>query len=273
MKAEIRTIARSMLAAVVLALPLSILPHGKLCAQGDGGDALLHDYTERFQYVGGGVGYSYWQNEADFGVTDRTIPCSRFTDGDGGGPVFELKAMLYPFHNTWFIFSPRIRYEARSGTFISPLPGEPVKGENSETVILQQEGQVDATLSTVSGELMVAVEFAETGFYVVAGGAGGLLLDGVYDYTERLLAPQGFVYAATETNEQQLLGGRQFDNFSSYVLDLRGGLGYMYRLNDFFALNVEALYSYPLTSVFEAPDVLKQQGVISTLSLLYNIGD
>ena len=47
----------------------------------------------------------------------------------------------------------------------------------------------------------------------------------------------------------------------------------MYRVNDFWAVNVEALYSYPLTSVFESPDLLKQQGVIGTLSILYNIGD
>lgn len=271
MKAEIRTIARSMLAAALLAVAAG--GGTPLCAQGDGGDALLHDYTERFQYVGAGAGYGYWKDEADFGVTDNMIPCSRFTDGDGSGPVFELKGIFYPMRNTWFIVSPRIRYEARSGTFISPLPGEPVKGENSETVILQQEGQVDATMSTVSGELMLGVEFAETGLYAVAGGSGGLLLDGVYDYTERLLSPQGFVYAATETNEQQLLGGREFENFSSYVLDLRGGIGYMYRVNDFWAVNVEALYSYPLTSVFESPDLLKQQGIIGTLSILYNIGD
>lgn len=270
MKAKITMIARSMLAAVVLA---SALPSSSLRAQGSGDDALLHDYTERFQYVGAGAGYSYWKNEADFGVTDNTIPCSRFTDGEGSGPVFEVRGIFYPLRNTWFLVSPRIRYEARSGTFISPLPGEPVKGENSETVILQHEGQVDATMSTVSGEIMVGVEVAETGLYAVVGGAGGLLLDGVYDYTERLLAPQGFVYAATGTNEQQLLGGRKFETFNSYVLDARGGIGYMYRINDFFALNVEALYSYPLTSVFEAPDKLKQQGFIGTLSLLYNIGD
>lgn len=270
MKAEIRTIARSMLAAVVLAFAL---PNLSLRAQGSGDDALLHDYTERFQYVGAGAGYSYWKDEADFGVTDNTIPCSRFADGEGSGPVFELKGMFYPLRNTWFLLSPRIRYEARSGTFISPLPGEPVKGESRETVILQQEGQVDATLSTISGEVMVGVEFAETGLYAVAGGSAGLLLDGVYDYTERLLAPQGFVYAATGTNEQQLLDGREFETFNSYVLDVRGGLGYMYRINDFFALNVETLYSYPLTSVFGAPDMLKQQGFIGTLSLLYNIGD
>lgn len=270
MKAEIGTVVRSLLAAFGAVLFVS---NESLRAQGDDDDALLHDYTERFQYIGGGAGYSYWKDEADFGVTDNMLPCSRFSDGDGGGPVFELKGIFYPLRNNWFILSPRVRYEARSGTFVSPLAGEPVKGENSETVILQQEGQVDATLSTISAEVTVGVEVAETGFYAVAGGSAGLLLDGVYDYTERLLSPQGFVYTATGSNEQKLLGGREFENFNSLVFDVRGGLGYMYRINDFFALNIEALYSYPLTSVFKEPDLLKQQGIIGTLSVLYNIGD
>jgi len=57
------------------------------------------------------------------------------------------------------------------------------------------------------------------------------------------------------------------------VADLSGSLGYIYRINDRFGLNVEASYSYPLLSAFNDPDLLKQQGVFGTLSLLYNIGD
>jgi len=260
--------------AVALLLATFVLCSAdRLHAQGSWGDALLHDYTERPQWIGAGLGFGYWIDDALFGVSDQALPCAVFSDGNGGGLLFEVKSIMYPFHNNWFIFSPRLRYEARSGTFITPLAGEPAKGENNETVILEQEAQVDATLGTVSLELMAGVEFFESGFYAVGGGEGGLLLSGKFDYTERLLSPQGFVYAATETNEQKLVGGRKFENFGSFVADLRGGLGYIHELGDSWALNAEFLYSYPVISALKDPDKLNQQGIMGTVSVLYNFGD
>ena len=241
--------------------------------QGRGGDALLHEPVIRYQYIGGGLGYGYWKSEASFGVADNNLPCAFFSDGEGKGLMAEAKAILYPLQSTWFILSPRLRYESRSSSFITPLAGEPIKGENNERIILQQEAQVDGDFGTLALELMVGAEIAETGFYITAGGAGGLLVDGIYNYTERLLSPQGYVYAGTGTNEQQLVGGRSFDNFGTLVFDLRGSMGYMYRLSDQFALNIEGVYSYPLTSAFNSPDLLKQQGIFGTLGLLYNFGD
>ena len=257
---------------MLIALSL-LLASPLLKAQGRESDALLHEPVVRYQYIGGGAGYGYWKSEASFGVTDNSLPCAFFSDGEGDGLIIEAKAILYPLQSTWFLFSPRLRYESRSSTFITPLPGEPIKGENNERVILQQEAQVDGDFGTLTLELMVGMEIAETGFYLSAGGAGGLLLDGFYNYTERLLSPQGFVYPATGTNEQQLLGGRKFDNFGTLVFDLRGSMGYMYRLNDNIAFNIEGVYSYPLTSAFNAPDLLKQQGIFGTLGVLYNFGD
>lgn len=259
--------------ALALSLVVFLFPERDLSAQGRGSDALLHDYTERPQWIGGGLGYGFWQNEANFGITDRELPCAFFTDGDGSGLVVEIKSIMYPFQNRWFIVSPRIRYEARSGSFISPLAGEPVKGENNETVILEQEAQVDATLGTLSGDLMVGVEFFETGIYLMGGGSFGLLTGGKYDYTERLLSPAGFVFAGSGTNEQQLLGGSKFDNFGSSVFDVRGALGYVHEIGDWWAVNVEAVYSHPMKSVLEDPELLKQQGIMGTVSILYNFGD
>lgn len=271
MKLSTRTISFPAIALLLAAF--FVAQHERASAQGSGADALLHDYTERPLWAGGGLGYGYWLNEASFGVSDRDLPCAFFTDGEGGGLLVELKSIMYPFPNNWFIFSPRLRYEARSGAFITQLAGEPAKGENNETVILEQEAQVDATLGTVSLELMVGVELFESGAYVVGGAAGGLLLSGTFDYTERLLGPTGFVFAGTESTEQQLVGGRKFENFGSFVADARGGAGYIYEIGDLWALNLEFVYSHPLTSVLNDPDVIKQRGFMGTFGVLYNIGD
>lgn len=244
-----------------------------MSAQGSADDALLHEKIMRYQYVGLAVGYGYWKSDADFGITDNSLPCARFSDGDGHGPVVEIKGIFYPLQSTWFLVSPRLRYETRSGSFITALPGEPVRGENNERVILQQEAQVDASMATLTLEGLIGLEFAETGLYMGVGGSAGLLLDGLYDYTERILSPEGFVYAENGETEKQLLGGREFETYKSITFDLRGALGYMYRASDTWAFNIEAVYAHPITSSFKDPDMLKQQGFFGTLGILYNFGD
>lgn len=257
--------------AISILLPLLLAPL-VLAGQGRGSDALLHAPVYRYQYVGGGIGYGYWKSDASFGVTENGLPCALFSDGEGDGLIVEAKGIFYPLQNTWLLVSPRLRWESRASTFITPLPGEPVRIDDGSRIILEQEAQVDADLGTLTLDLMVGVEIAETGFYIAAGGSGGLLLGGTYDYTERLLT-EGFVFSGTGETEQQLLEARAFENYGSIVADLRGSLGYLWRIDDRFALNIDAGYSYPLISAFDDPDMLKQQGILGTLSLLYNIGD
>ncbi len=259
---------RAMVLMVGMALLLPLL----LSAQGRGSDALLHDPVYRYQWVGAGLGYGHWTSEAEFGITENGLPCSFFTDGEGNGLLLEVKGIFYPLQNTWFMVSPRVHYESRASTFITPLPGEPVRIDDGSRVILSQEAQVDGEFGTVTFDLMTGVEFFETGLYIAAGGSVGLLLGGEYDYTERLLT-DGFTFAGSGGTEQTLISGRDFENYGSMVADLRGSIGYIYRLSDQFGLNLEGSYSYPLMSAFNEPDLLKQQGIYGTLSILYNIGD
>ena len=256
---------------VAAALLLPLVPD-RAGAQGRTSDALLHDPLIRYQYVGLAVGYGYWKSDAQFGVSENGLPCSNFVDGEGGGLLVQAKGIFYPLRSTWFFVSPRLQYEVRASTFITPLPGEPVRIDGGQRVILEQEAQVDADFATLTFDLMVGLEIAETGFYVAGGGSGGLLLGGQYDYTERLLS-DGRTCAGSGETEQQLLSGRDFENYGSFVADLRGSLGYMYRISDDFALNIEGIYSYPLLSAFDEPDLLKQQGVMGVVGVLLNIGD
>ncbi len=241
-------------------------------AQGRGSDALLHEPVTRYQWVGAGIGYGYWDSEAQFGISENGLPCSFFTDGEGSGLIVEVKGIFYPLQNTWFMVSPRVHYESRASTFITQLAGEPVRIDDGSRVILDSEAQVDGEFGTMTFDLMVGLEIAETGFYFSGGGSAGLLLGGTFDYTERLLT-DGFTFSANGDTEQQLISAREFDNYGTMVADIRGSLGYIYKLSDQFALNLEGTYSLPLLSAFNEPDLLKQQGIFGTLSVLYNIGD
>lgn len=269
-KREGRVPVRRDLLIVILLLAVASVP--ELYGQGRSSDALLHDPMIRYQYVGLGVGYGYWASDARFGVTENGLPCANFTDGEGGGLLLQAKAILYPIRSTWFFVSPRLQYENRASTFITPLPGEPVRIDGGERIILEQEAQVDGAFSTLTLDLMLGLEIANSGFYIAAGGSAGLLLDGTYDYTERLLT-EGFTFTGSGETEQQLLSAREFESYGTVVADLRGSLGYMYRVSDAVALNIEGTYSYPLLSAFNEPDELKQQGVMGVVGVLFNVGD
>jgi hypothetical protein len=69
-----------------------------------------------------------------------------------------------------------------------------------------------------------------------------------------------------------LVSGREFENFQSLAVDLRGGAGYLLQL-DRLAINPEVFYSFPLTSSLKAPDKLKQTGISGSLGILFNFGE
>lgn len=244
-----------------------------VAAQAQGGrrtDVLLYQRPILPLFVGIEGGYGRWTNEASFTVSDSKLPCALFTDGEGSGPLGGVKAVIY--FNRWFFFSPRARYETRSGTFLTPLPDEPVRDETNAIVQLSQEAQVDATMATFTFDPLVGIEIARTGFYLCGGPSVSLLLDGTYDYTERIKSPSRFTYVATGTTEQSLVAGRSFENYQQLAFDLRGGTGFILRLGK-FGLNPEVFYSFPLTSALNSPDKMKQTGVVGTFSILYNLGE
>ena len=212
------------------------------------------------------IGYGWWENKGSFMVPDGNRACSEFTDGSGEGITYGAKGMIYL--NSWFFISPRVRFEARSGTFMADLPGEPVRDRTNEIVTLEQEGQVDATMAAVAADLTVGVEFFRTGIYLFGGGSASFLLDGFYDYSERVKGPTGFTYADTRSITHKLVSGYSFPGYENTTFDLRGGLGYVLRLEP-FAFNPEVFYSYPLTSALAKPDELKQTGIIGTFGVLY----
>jgi hypothetical protein len=246
---------------------LSIAP--SLLAQGGRAmDNILYPQPEQLQILGGPeVGYGTWTNRGYFTVPDGRRSCSAFDNGTGKGLTIGIKGIIYL--TPWLFVSPRIRYEARSGSFVSPLPGEPVRAASNAIVMLDQEAQVDATISAISIDGTIGVE--AFGFYIFGGGSSSLLLDGVYNYTERLTgSKQNFQYADSRSAEHRLVSGRSFDGYEKSTFDLRGGAGLLLDLN-YFTINPEVFYSSPLTSALHQPNDLKQTGLVGTIAILFSL--
>jgi hypothetical protein len=219
--------------------------------------------------VGPEIGYGWWDNKGGFTVADGNMACTAFQDGKGKGVTVGAKALIYL--NSWFFISPRVRYEARSGTFKTDLPGEPVRDASDSIVTLHEEGSVDATFAAATLDGTIGVEFFRTGIYIFGGGSASLLLDGFYNYSTRVVGPADFTYNDTRGTEHTLVTGRSFASYRKTAFDLRGGLGYLFRINR-LAINPEIFYSSPLTSALAQPDELKQTGIVATFSIMYNIG-
>jgi hypothetical protein len=258
-----------LLAALVLFGVLA--PGSRMLAQGGRPtDNVLYPQPDPIPFlIGPEIGYGWWDNKGGFTVTDGNMACTAFNNGKGKGMTFGAKAFIYL--NSWFFISPRIRYEARSGSFMTNLPGEPVRDASDSVVTLSEEGIVDATFAAATLDGTIGVEFFQTGIYIFGGGSASFLLDGFYDYSTRVTGPSAFTYSDTRSDRHKLVSGRSFAGYEKTAFDLRGGLGYIFRI-DRLAINPEVFYSSPLTSALSPPDELKQTGIVATLGIMYNIG-
>jgi hypothetical protein len=242
-----------------------------LMAQGGrGSDNVLYPQPILPSYVGVDAGYIWWSSKASFGVGDGDLPCAIFGDGKGSGVTVGARLL----HNvgTWFMLTPRIRYESRSSTFVTQLADEPIRDAGTGTSYLKQEAQADAHIGAFSADLMVGFTIPKTGVYLALGPSVSLVTGGTYDYTERINGPAGYVYSDNGGTEHMLAEGRSFERFKSVALSARAGLGYVYDLGD-LALNPEVLYSLPLSSSLDTPDELKQSGVMAMIGVLFYIGE
>lgn len=265
----LRTALRGgLLAALLLASHLA--GPSALAQGGRPTDGVLYPQPDPLlMYVGLEAGYGWWDNKGSFTVSDGSQTCTAFEDGKGKGFTFGAKAMLYL--NSWLFVSPRVRYEPRSGSFMTTLPGEPIRGANDSITTINEDGIVDATFAAATLDVTLGVEFFRTGIYLFGGASGSMLLDGFYDYSTKVTSPSEFIYTDNGGKQHKLVSARSFEGYQSTAFDLRGGLGYLFRI-DRLAINPEVFYSSPLTSALAQPDEMKQTGIVATLGIMYNIG-
>jgi hypothetical protein len=254
---------------VLVALFCIVLSNGALAQGGRSDDNILYPQPLLPLLIGPELGWGTWQIDASFVVGDAGLACAIFADGEGEGPTIGMRSLLYV--TPWIALSPRLRYEPRVATFLAPLEPEPARDSRDSIVMVEREGQADATISTFTFDLRVAVDFFGSGFYVAAGPALSLVASSFYDYTERIVGPQEFVSSSTGNTEVKHVASRAFENNATFVADARAGVGFALSLGR-FVINPEVGYSYPLVSSLSAPDTMKGRGLSGSLGLLFNFG-
>lgn len=258
------------LLALLPALAALLLPPSGAAQGGRGDDNILYPQPVLPILIGPEAGYAWWEVDASFAVSDGDLSCAAFTDGSGSGPAIGMRSLIYL--TRWIAFSPRVRYEPRILTFVGPLDPEPVRDARDSIVMMTREGEADATVSTFTLDLRMAVDLFASGFYLSGGPAFNLMGSGFYDFTERITGPPGIVHGSNGSNESVVASGRSFESQETYSIDLRGGAGLAISIGR-WVINPEASYTYPLTSSLAAPDTMKQRGLSASLGLLYNFGE
>jgi hypothetical protein len=254
-----------MLACLAL---LSALPASAQGGRGD--DNVLYPQPVLPIYIGPEIGFAWWDVDASFVVNDGSLACAAFTDGSGRGPTIGMRSLIYL--TRWIALSPRVRYEPRILTFIGELDPEPARDARDSVVMLTREGQADATVSSFTLDLRLAVDLFGSGFYLSGGPAINLMGSGFYDFTERITGPAGFVHGDDGSAESVLASGRSYESQETFSIDLRGGAGLAIAIGR-WVLNPEASYTYPLTSSLAPPDTMLQRGFSASFGLLYNFGE
>ena len=243
---------------------------GAAAQGGRSSDNILYPQPPLPIMIGPEIGYAMWDIDASFVVGDAALACAVFGDGEGEGPTFGMRAFVYL--TPWITLTPRLRYEPRVATFDAALEGEPARDGRDSVVMLTRAGRVDATLSTYTLDLRLAVDLFESGFYLAAGTGASLVASSFFDYTERITGPQEFVHGGTGTSEEVLVSGQAFDNKQAFVLDARGGAGLLISVGP-IVFNPEVSYTYPITSSLAPPDTMKQRGFSGSLGILFNFGE
>lgn len=258
--------------ALRFALPLLLAGLATLSAQTGGGraeDNVLFPQPDPLPfYVGVEGGYGWWSGNVNFIVNDLSVPCVNFSVGDGRGPVFAAKGIYTLLPHLLII--PRIRYEVRNSSYRTLLAEEPIRNHADSVVMLRQEAQVDASLGALVGELSAGWEAFGTGGYLFGGLGYNIQLGGTYDYSERILGPEGILYGDSRSTEHTLLSGIPFPTYESNTFDLRFGAGWLIEAGPIW-INPELTYRYPLTSSLSSPEEMKQRGLIATLGVLYRL--
>jgi hypothetical protein len=258
-------------AMAVAAMALAVLAPTPVAAQGgSSGDNILYPQPVLPIYIGPEAGYSWYDAEASFVVSDGSFACAAFANGSGSGPAIGMRSLIYL--TEWIALSPRVRYEPRILTFIGPLDPEPARDDRDSIVMLTREAQADATVSSFTFDIRLAIDLFGSGFYLCGGPAFNLMGSGFYDFTERITGPEGFVHEENGSNEDVLATGRSFDSQETFAIDMRAGAGLAIALGR-WVINPEGGYTWPMTSSLAPPDLMKQRGFSASFGLLYNFGE
>ncbi|MBL0333362.1 MAG: hypothetical protein IPP08_06695 [Chlorobiota bacterium] len=235
---------------------------------GNRNDNILYPQIPLPFYIGGEIGYSFLQEDVSFVAGESNVPCVDFTTGKANGITLGVKGLMY-LSPSIFV-SPRLRFEDRSSKIIKEMPNEKVRGANNELNDISTQFEVRSPIYSLTFDTNIGYEILESGAYVFGGGSLGYLMGGKYNLFQVIKDDQ-FVYGLSGTNEIHLVKDGEFKEFNPISLDLRGGLGYMYALNNRMVINPEVFYHFPIQSILSSPFSLKQSGIFFNLGFQYNI--
>jgi hypothetical protein len=215
-------------------------------------------------HVGIAAGVFLGMHSGGFSFPDDCADCGRYGDATGIGTALDLRVGI-PLAR-WLRLESRISAECHRGTFTSDPIESVIIGSGMQPQSLQLEDELVYTLRIVGLDLLAAVPLGRSGLTVLAGPTIGFRITETATVTERILSPQGAVFADGSSAHTPFDGDTEIAR--GMHAGIRAGLGYMIPVGRDIALGAEATWRLPLQPVTETDD-WQTSGLRTTLAVLF----
>lgn len=215
-------------------------------------------------HVGIGAGVFLGMHSGGFSFPEDCADCGHYGDATGIGTAMDLRIGI-PL-TPWLRLEPRISAECHRGDFTSDPIETVIIGSGMQPQTLQLEDELVYTLRLVGIDLLASVPLGRSGLSVLAGPTIGFRITETATVTERILSPQGAVFADGSSAHTPFDGDTEIAR--GMHAGIRAGLGYTLPVGRDIALGAEATWRLPLQSVTEDGD-WKTSGLRTTLAVLF----
>ena len=217
-------------------------------------------------YIGVIGGYGLNTYKGTYTTFESTNECGKFTDGDGSGILFGVKAEYILSHR--FNLYGSMVYEDRSGDFNASSQKAPVfMGDNLplQTATLEQQLKVNLVYLSISP--LIKYKPFDIDLGILLGPSFNFIIHDEITQTENIIAPQTLYYLNGSKSRQVISG--KISSKNSLLIDLKAGISYGFIVDE-YKISPEIFYSLPMMKVTSDSD-WKISGLQFLVSFSYGL--
>lgn len=214
-----------------------------------GDDHILVPHPRPQVLIGPFGGAMLNRHSGAFVTRESGLVCCEFTEGSAAAGAFGVRAFV-PFG--WYAaVSPRLAFEGRGGIFDAELQSYPFFGENDTLENVVFANVLDATIQTVTLDILAVARIPQLGIYVAAGPGVALVAASTFRKTERIADPADVSYLDGTTEKVMFEG--DLVPISKALYTVRAGGGLLVRVFKRLYVNPEVLYVHQLNPMYSDP--------------------
>lgn len=218
-------------------------------------------------YIGVMGGYGLNTYKGTFSTFENSTECGKFTDGDGSGVLFGIKAE-YNLSRKFVLYASLV-YEDRSGKFNTSSITAPVFIADDKplaTATLEQKLEVDLNYFSISP--LIKYKPFDVDLGILLGPSINFVVKDGITHTENILSPQDLFF--TNLSKTRTVVSGKITSKNSVLVDIKTGVSFGIPVNNDFKITPEIFYTFPLMKLTSDSD-WKISGLQFVLCFSYGI--